>query len=352
MLWDLVRQFLEEGLTPNLIVIGGLTLDNVISADGQVQLSQSGGNGAYSAVGAIVWVDQVGLVSKTVESYPNKALEKFKSNGINLDGVHLSKEKITACDWFIYDNKGNREEGLSSSEKFLSEAGFSKSHLSPQEVLMWQKLLSKHSHYGEVSYSTFRVQNPIETSQIPSNWRNPKGVHIAPSQPEVMKEMLDFFEPGAGFIMSDSGWQLADKTLDEINPILSRLDAFIPSETELRSLVPSTGLTDGLAILSKHCPGIVAVKLGMEGVLIWDRKNKNTIKIPCIPTEAIDPTGAGDSFCGGFLAGFIETEDPVMAAQFGTISASKIVTNFGADTCLPFDTNIARENLKKVYDFY
>ena len=96
---------------------------------------------------------------------------------------------------------------------------------------MWKKLLSKHSHCGEVSYSTFRVQNPIDISQIPSNWRNPKGVHIAPSQPEVMKEMLDFFEPGAGFIMSDSGWQLADKTLDEINPILSRLDAFIPSET-------------------------------------------------------------------------------------------------------------------------
>ena len=54
MLWDLVRQFLEEGLTPNLIVIGGLTLDNVIAANGQVQLSQSGGNRAYSAVGAIV----------------------------------------------------------------------------------------------------------------------------------------------------------------------------------------------------------------------------------------------------------------------------------------------------------
>jgi len=70
-------------LTPDLIVIGGLTLDNVIAADGQVQLSQSGGNGAYSAAGAVVWVDQVGLVSKSVKTYPSEALEKFKSNGIN-----------------------------------------------------------------------------------------------------------------------------------------------------------------------------------------------------------------------------------------------------------------------------
>ena len=69
-----MRQFLEVGLTPNLILIGGLTLDNVIAANGQVKLSQSGGNGAYSAVGAIVWVDQVGLVSKSVESYPRPIL--------------------------------------------------------------------------------------------------------------------------------------------------------------------------------------------------------------------------------------------------------------------------------------
>ena len=352
MLWDLARQLLEVGLTPDLIVIGGLTLDNVIAADGQVQLSQSGGNGAYSATGAIVWVDQVGLVSKSVKTYPSEAIEKFKSNGINLEGVHWSNEKITASDWFIYDNKGNREEGLSTLEKFMSESEFSKFHLSPEQVLKWKKSLSERSHFCELSYSTFRVQNPIEPSQIPSNWRNPKGIHIAPSQPEVMKEMLDFFEPGAGFIMSDPGWQLAEKTLDEINPILSRLDAFIPSETELRSLVPSTGLTDGLAILSRYCPGIVAVKLGMEGVLIWDRKNKNTIKVPCIQTEAIDPTGAGDSFCGGFLAGFIETGDPLMAARFGTISASKIVANFGADTGLPFDRKIARETLKMMNDFH
>ena len=345
-----MRQCLEVGLTPDLIVIGGLTLDNVIAADGEVQLSQVGGNGAYSAVGAIVWVDQVGLISKSVESYPSKALEKFKSNGINLDGVFWSKEKLTACDWFIYDNKGNRVEGLSSSEKFLSEVGFSKKRLSPEEVSMWKKLLSDRSPKSEVSYSAFRVQNPIKPSQIPLSWRKPKGVHIAPSQPEVMIAMLDFFKPEAGFIMSDPGWQLAEKTLDEIKPILSRLDAFIPSEIELQSLVPSTGLADGLDILSKDCPGIVAVKLGMEGVLIWDRQNKNTIKVPCIPTESIDPTGAGDSFCGGFLAGFIETENPLMAARFGTISAAKIVTNFGADSGLPFDRNIARATLQKIYD--
>ena len=343
-----MHQCLEVELAPDLIVIGGLTLDNVIAADGRVQLSQSGGNGAYSAVGAIIWVDQVGLVSKSVESYPSTALEKFSSNGINLDGVHWSKERLSACDWFIYDNKGNREEGLSSSEKFLSEVGFSKNRLTPKEILRWQRLLSERSPNGEVSYSAFRVQNPIKPTQIPPSWQKPKGVHIAPSQPEVMIAMLDFFKPGAGFIMSDPGWQLAEKTLDEIKPILSRLDAFIPSETELRSLVPSTGLADGLAILSKDCPGIVAVKLGMEGILIWNRKNKTTTKVPCIPTEAIDPTGAGDSFCGGFLAGFIETENPLMAARFGTISASKIVTNFGADTGLPFDRNIARATLQKM----
>ena len=55
-------------MTPDLVTVGGLTVDNVVAADGTVALGQAGGNGAYSAVGALHWVGHVGLVSCAVAS--------------------------------------------------------------------------------------------------------------------------------------------------------------------------------------------------------------------------------------------------------------------------------------------
>jgi ribokinase len=160
-----------------------------------------------------------------------------------------------------------------------------------------------------------------------------------------MLGMLDLFDPRAAIVTADPGSQLAVRSLDEIAPILARLDAFLPSEVELCALVPGAGLADALAAVADRCAGAVAVKLGPEGALVWDRVARAPVAVPAVRVAALDPTGAGDSFCGGFLAGLVETADPVQAARFGAISASHIVTRFGADRAVPFDRAAARAAL-------
>jgi ribokinase len=125
-------------------------------------------------------------------------------------------------------------------------------------------------------------------------------------------------------------------------PILSRLDAFLPSEVELQAFVPDAGPATALAVLAELCPGAVAVKMGPRGVLVWDRARAAVIAVPVAPAKTLDPTGAGDSFSGGFLAGLVETGDPVQAACFGAVSAARIVERFGADGPLPADRAFAR----------
>ncbi len=66
---------------------------------------------------------------------------------------------------------------------------------------------------------------------------------------------------------------------------------------------------------------------------------------PAQPVPTVDPTGAGDAFSGGFLAGLVETGDPVTAARFGAISAAQVVGAFGADGALPADRAGARAAL-------
>ena len=332
-------------MVPDLVTVGGLTVDNVISADGTVALAQAGGNGAYSAVGALMWRPRVGLVSCAVETYPRDTIKRLESRGVDLGGVAWSGERLATCNWFIYDAEGNREEELASPPDSLAEAGFPTDRLSPDKIDQWRATLAERVAPDEISYSDFRDRHPLTPTQIPAAWRDVKGVHLAPSQPEVMLAMLDHFAQSGALITADPGWQLAAKSLDEITPVLARLDAFLPSEVELRALVPSAGLGEALATLAAHCPGSVAVKLGPKGALVWDRAARASVQVPAEPAKTVDPTGAGDSFCGGFLVGLVETGDPVTAARFGAISAAQIVAHFGADGALPADRAATRAAL-------
>jgi ribokinase len=146
-------------------------------------------------------------------------------------------------------------------------------------------------------------------------------------------------------VIADPGWQLAAHSLDSISPILCRLDAFLPSEVELRAFVPGAEPAAALAVLAERCPGAVAAKMGPRGVLVWDRARGEAVHVPAAPAVTRDPTGAGDAFSGGFLAGLVETGDPFRAAGFGAVSAARIVERFGADGALPIDRAAARATL-------
>ncbi|MFK7880847.1 carbohydrate kinase family protein [Roseobacter sp.] len=323
-------------MIPELVTVGGLTVDNVVNAEGRVALAQAGGNGAYSAVGALMWCDKVGLVSAAVESYPRSTLSRLEAAGVDLSGVAWFPERLAACSWFIYDEAGERDEGLTSPPEALGEAGFPTELLSLDEIARWRRhLVSRHVE-GEIGYSEFRDRHPLTTEQIPKSWNGVRGVHLAPSQPDVMLAMLEHFGSGP-IITADPGWQLAARSLDEISPILNLLDAFLPSKVELAALVPGAAPAHALAELSQWTQGAVAVKLGPKGVLVWDRGGCTAVEVPAENVDAVDPTGAGDSFSGGFLAGLVEMGDPVAAARFGAISASRIVRTFGADGPLPVD---------------
>ncbi|MGP1397258.1 MAG: carbohydrate kinase family protein [Inquilinaceae bacterium] len=332
-------------MVPDLVTIGGLTVDNVVAADGTVALNQAGGNGAYSAVGALMWCDRVGLVSQAVASYPRDVIQRLEAGGLDLAGVVWTPARLTSCNWFIYDADGRRDEGLQSNPEDLAAAGFPTDRLSPDQVQQWRARLARRSVPGEISYSQFRVANPLRPDQVPERFRQARGVHLAPSQPDVMLAMAKLFADGEGTVIGDPGWQLAEHRLDAIAPILARLDAFLPSEVELRAFVPGAAPADGLAVLAERCPGHVAVKLGPRGVLVWDRAQGHPVLVPAAPAATLDPTGAGDAFCGGFLAGLVETGDPVKAARFGAVSAGRTVERFGADGAMPPDRAAARAAL-------
>jgi ribokinase len=332
---------------PELVTVGGLTIDNVIASDGTVALARVGGNSAYSGVGARCWVGMVGLVSLAVATFPRDVLARLEANNLLLDGVAHHPARLRYADWFIYDDAGHRHDRLRSLPGELEEAGFSTDRLTPAEVRRWMDILKARPEPPERSYSQFRHDTPMTTEQVPAHYRNARGVHLAPCRLDVLMTMAGVFKPTGMLMTLDPGWQLASTPLADLAPLLAQVDAFLPSEVELQALVPGAGMADGLAELARHCPGIVAVKCGPKGSLVWDSAKGQPVSIPAMKVEAADPTGAGDAWSGGFLAGLVETGDPLLAACFGTVSASQVVQRFGADGALPVDQTACRASLNR-----
>lgn len=332
-------------MAPDLVTVGGLTIDNVIAADGAVALARIGGNGAYSAIGARCFAKMVGLVSMAVASFPEEALTLLASNGVDLGGVARHPARLRSTEWFVYDDAGDRIERLRSLPGDLAAAGFDELRLARADVDAWVALLQSRPQPEELSYSQFRHANPITPAQVPPRFLDARGVHLAPSRLDVLTEMASLFGARGIPLTLDPGWQLANIALDDLRPLLAQVDAFLPSAVELAALAPGAGVDDALRTLAGRCRGTVAVKRGREGSLVWDRRAGRSICVPALPVAAVDPTGAGDSWCGGFLAGLVETGDPVAAAHHGSVAAARIVGHFGADGPLPVDQGACRRDL-------
>ena len=106
--------------------------------------------------------------------------------------------------------------------------------------------------------------------------------------------------------------------------MLHRLSVVLPSADDLHAVWPALGPLAAARALRDRGARAAVVQVGEAGSLVLDEAG-SAWKVPAFPADAIELTGAGDAFCGGFLVGLGETGDLVKAACYGTVSASIIV---------------------------
>jgi ribokinase len=119
--------------------------------------------------------------------------------------------------------------------------------------------------------------------------------------------------------------------MDELAQGLESVDAFLPSRQEVASLFPGASPEEALDTLITSFPWLkaIVIKLGERGAIGYDGIARQKFSIPAYKARVVDPTGAGDSFCGGFLAGYMKTGDVKRAVLHGVVSASFIVETEG-----------------------
>ena len=310
-----------------LFAAGGMIIDNVVTADGTVHREALGGNGVYAAAGARLWCSRVGLVALLPRNYPVHWLATLRDAGIDTTGVAMRPESVDRSEWFFYRSDGSRVDHLYAHADTFAAAGLPQGQLTPAQAAAFEAQLQAPGADG-IDFATFRRRHPIGAGDVPQGYRAALGVHLAPGLPQAQVALARALHTLGRRITLDPGSH-AGAMQDVLPGLLPLLDAFLPSHKELQLLAPGIGVADGLARMRSAGAPVAVVKLAAAGAMLASSAHPAGISVPALPVQLIDPTGAGDAFCGGFLAGLVATHDPLCAVLCGTASASIAIESFG-----------------------
>jgi sugar/nucleoside kinase (ribokinase family) len=289
-------------------------MDSIVTASGELIPPTCGGNALYAAAGARIWSDGVGLVARAGRDYPADCLGTIGA-AVDITGVRRLDIDHPLHVAFAYRQDGSR------------------SRVIPRETLASMAPAIRHDFIDDTGDDARYLSGTPGPEDIPATWLGAaRGFHIPALLTQSHRRLIDAMraaQPGCVITVDAPWFSKRDGTVEQELELLDRVDAVLPSEDDVRPFRPAADVVDAVRDLVRTVARAAVVKIGAAGSLVVDERAVVT-HVPAYPTEAVDPTGAGDSFCGGFLVGFDETRDPLEAALYGTIAASFVVEHRSA----------------------
>jgi ribokinase len=307
-----------------LVTAGGMRIDSIITHDGRAHLGLLGGNALYSAAGASIWIDDIAVWARIGQNYPVEWLPRLERHGLNIEGLVKVKGSQEHQTFYAYGEDGRRHD--TDPSYHFSRIGLPL----PQELKNYV-----HSTPGQDDPLTYEPL-ALRPADWPARFDRAIAVHLAPLSIRTHVEVATFLrDRGIKWLSVDPGERyMRPQFIPEIRRFLPTIDVFLPSYQELVSLFGSgVDVVAAVRKLAEWGTPLIIVKLGAEGVLIYSKKLDKVSKLAPYhrpgDKRVIDVTGAGDSFCGGFLAGLHQGMNPEESVKMGMVSASLAVEGYG-----------------------
>jgi len=187
--------------------------------------------------------------------------------------------------------------------------------------------------------------------QLPSDYRQNGIVFLANIDPDLQDEILSQVEKPQLVAMDTINFWINRKPASLLR-VLEKVDLYFANDEEIRLLTKEKNLIKAGKRILERGPSLVAIKKGEHGALVMGKDMVfGVLAHPC--EEVIDPTGAGDSFAGGFLgyldkAGNIRDENEIRkAAVYGSVMASFVIEDFGIDRLKTLTTELLEERFEQ-----
>jgi sugar/nucleoside kinase (ribokinase family) len=299
-----------------LVVVGTVAFDAIETPFGKTD-KILGGAATFIGLSASHFDTEVGLVSVVGGDFPQEYLDMLKNRGMNIDGIEVVKEGKTFFWSGKYHNDMNTRDTLVTELNVLADF------------------------------------NPV----VPEAFKDAEVVMLGNLHPAVQLGVIEQ-TPAAKLIVLDTMNFWMDSALEMLHQVIAKVDVITINDEEARQLSGEYSLVAAARKIHAMGPKYVVIKKGEHGALLFH--GDHIFFAPALPLEEVfDPTGAGDTFAGGF-AGFLAAsgdysfENMKRAIVYGSNFASFAVEKFGTErmqTITSDEINTRLEQFKALTKF-
>ncbi len=309
-------------MEPFFIVAGKMRREFLLPPSGVPLVDVPGGNVLYAAGGLGLWDSRIGLLARIGEDYPQDWLRTLEKLGWDAGGVHILPEALDLRYFRAWTDPYHME--VNNPLAHFARLGMT----FPKALLGYQPPAE-----AEDDRKTIQTASP-RPADMPAEYAAAHTAHICPLDYATTCRLLSSFREQniTSLTMDPSAGYMIASAFEDVRSLIQGVTAFLTSEEKLRTLF--WGRTDDLwqmteALGSFGCE-LIVIKRAARGQMLYDAASKKRWEIPAYPARVFDLSGAGDSFCGGFAAGYQKTYDPVQAVLYGGVSASLTIEGSGA----------------------
>ncbi len=278
----------------SLLTVGTVAFDDIETPLGKAE-KIVGGACTYISLAASYFVNEINLVSVIGDDFPQETLDMLVAKGVSMEGLQVKE-----------------------GEKSFFWAGKYHDDLNSRDTL-------------DTQLNVLADFDPV----LPESYKSSEFVMLGNLTPDVQMRVIEQMNGTPRLIAMDTMNFWMDIALDRLKEVLKKIDCLIVNDEEARQLSGEQSLVKAAAKILNMGPRYLVIKKGEHGALLF--YDGTIFFAPALPlAEVFDPTGAGDTFAGGFMgylaqSGDISFENMKRAVIFGSAMASFCVEKFGTE---------------------
>ena len=277
-----------------LVTVGSVAFDAIETPFGKTD-KIVGGAGTFISLASSFFVKDQGIISVVGEDFPSETLKEMKQRGIDLEGLQIKSGEKT----FFWSGKYHND--MNSRDTLITEL------------------------------NVLENFDPI----VPASYQGSDYLMLGNLSPQVQRTVIERLTERPKLIAMDTMNFWMDIAWDELMKTLALVDVLIINDEEARQLTKEYALVRAAKKIKEMGPKYVIIKKGEHGALLFH--DERVFFAPALPLEEVfDPTGAGDTFAGGFMGYISQTDDISFenmkrAVIAGSALASFSVEKFGTE---------------------
>ena len=289
----------------SVITVGTMAFDTIETPFGKAE-KIVGGSATYVAYAAGNFVTPIQQISIVGYDFPKEEMAELKKRGVQLDGVEIVADKKS----FFWSGKYHLD--MNTRDTLITDL------------------------------NVLADFNPV----VPESYQGAEFLMLGNLSPNIQLSVINQLKTRPKLIVMDTMNFWMDIALDDLKAVLKKVDVLLVNDAEARQLSGENSLVKAAKIIQAMGPKFLIIKKGEHGALLFHQNR--VFCAPALPLEEVfDPTGAGDTFAGGFIGHLAKTKDISFenmktAIIVGSAMASFCVEKFGTDRI----KEITKEDIK------